>query len=204
VIKVRESLYNIKNAPKIQTTLYFTAIMQQNQASQPGDEVLLVTPRFRVIRQIQQLGGGKTRARESIQHPGAVVILPLLADDKVVLIQNYRMAVGETLWELPAGTLDHDEPPIATAKRELQEETGYQAAHIEPLGYFWMSPGILRERMHCFVATGLTAGAMALEPGEEIQTHIVTWHECLAMIERGDITDAKTVATILLWERKRS
>ncbi len=74
------------------------------------------------------------------------------------MIRNFRIAVNETLWELPAGTLEPNEDPAVTAKRELKEETGFSAARIEPLGKFWMSPGILRELMHCYVATGLTAG----------------------------------------------
>ena len=113
------------------------------------------------------------------------------------------MAVGETLLELPAGTLDRNEPPLAAAARELAEETGYRARDLEPAGAFWMSPGILRERMHLFVARGLTAGEQALEPGELIQPRVVAWEEAVAMCLDGRIDDAKSVAGILTVAARR-
>jgi ADP-ribose pyrophosphatase len=128
--------------------------------------------------------------------------LPLLDDGRVCLVRNYRVAVEQTLVELPAGTLDRDEPPVATAARELSEETGYTAGRIEPFAQFFMSPGILNERMHVFVASGLAPGTAALEAGEEIETFIVPWEEALAMVEDGRIQDAKTVAAILLYDRR--
>ena len=90
-------------------------------------EVLLQAGRFRVVRMSRRLTDGTLHSREVVQHPGAVVILPLLADGRVCLIRNYRMTVGETLLELPAGTLDAGEDPAETARRELTEETGYRA-----------------------------------------------------------------------------
>jgi ADP-ribose pyrophosphatase len=167
----------------------------------PNAELLLETKRFRVVRQRRTLADGREFARDTVQHPGSVVIVPLLDDGRVCLLRNYRVAVGATLIELPAGTLDRDEPPAATAARELTEETGYTAARLEPLSEFLMSPGILNERTHVFVATGLTPGAPALEPGEEIETLIVEWGEALAMVEDGRIRDAKTVAALLLYDR---
>ena len=166
-------------------------------------EVLYVARRFRVVRRIQQTADGVAHEREIVEHPGAVVILPIVGADRVCLIRNYRVAVDETRWELPAGTLDHDEPPPETARRELIEETGYRAGAIEKFGELWMSPGILNERMHMFVATGLTAGPTALEAGEEIETVVVAWDEALAMIDRGEIRDAKTVAGLLAYDRIR-
>ena len=167
-------------------------------------EVLLDTPRFQVVRQRRTLAGGKMHVRETVQHPGSVVILPLLDDGSVCLLRNFRVAVNETLIELPAGTLDRDEPPIATAARELTEETGYTATRLEALGTLLMSPGILNERMHMFVATGLARGETALEEGEEIEAFEVGWDEAMRMVEDGRIQDAKTVATLLLFERRRS
>ena len=166
-------------------------------------ELLLKTARFDVVRQRATLTDGREVVRDTIQHPGAVVILPLLEDRRVCLLRNYRVAVDETLIELPAGTLEEGEPPIATAARELAEETGYTAARIEPLAEMLMSPGILKERMHVFLATGLTAGTAALEAGEEIETFVVKWEEALAMIDDGRIKDAKTIATLLLYDRRR-
>jgi ADP-ribose pyrophosphatase len=167
----------------------------------PEDEELFVARRFRVVRRRQQLAGGGEVLRETIQHPGAVVILPLLPDDHVCLILNDRIAVRETLIELPAGTLDRDEAPLETARRELREETGYDAGQIEPLGEWLMSPGILNERMHFFVARELTAGATELETGEEIRPLVVPWSEAIEMVRTGQIQDAKTVAALLFYER---
>ncbi len=166
-------------------------------------ELLLSASRFRVVRQAQVAPDGSIHWRETVQHPGSVAIVPLVDDDHVCLIRNFRVAVGQTLWEIPAGTLDHDEPPLATAGRELIEETGYRAAAIEKLIELSMSPGILNERMHVYLATGLTPGPDALEPGEEITAKVVPWAEALAMIERGEIHDAKTIAGLLFYDRFR-
>src|SRR5687767_543767 len=101
---------------------------------------------------------GQLVRRDVVLHPGAVAILPLLTDDHVCLVRNVRPNVGETLWEIPAGTLEPSEPVEMAAARELREETGYLAAQLEKLGEFFPSPGVLSERMHLFVARGLTAG----------------------------------------------
>jgi ADP-ribose pyrophosphatase len=167
----------------------------------PNSEILLETERFRVVRQRRMLANGREFVRDTVQHPGSVVILPLLDDGRVCLLRNYRLAVGTTLIELPAGTLDRDEAPAATAARELTEETGYTAARLEPLTELLMSPGILHERMHVFVATGLSPGEPQLEAGEEIEPVLVAWDEALAMVDDGRIEDAKTVAALLLYDR---
>jgi ADP-ribose pyrophosphatase len=169
----------------------------------PADEVLLVAKRFTVIRQTQTTADGKAHIRETVQHPGAVVILPILDDGSVCLIRNYRIAVGKTLLELPAGTLEPPEEPIVTAGRELIEETGYRAGKLEKLTAFFMSPGILNERMHLFLATELTPGVMALEAGEEIEPQLLSWNDALALIADGKIEDAKTVAGLLFYDRFR-
>lgn len=169
----------------------------------PEPQILFTARRFQVVEHAQSLHNGQTVTRHVVVHPGAVAIIPLLPDNQVCLIRNYRVAVGKTLVELPAGTMDRDEPPAETAIRELREETGYTAARWHKLPSFFMSPGILNERMHLFVAEGLTAGATAREPGEDIDNLIVPWPEALAMVERGDIEDAKTLVGILQWERLR-
>lgn len=166
-------------------------------------EILLSTSRFEVVRQGHKLPDGSIRQREFVRHPGAVVIVPILDDGRVCLIRNYRLAVQEWLWELPAGTIDPGESPAATAARELIEETGYMAAVIEPVCGFWMSPGILNERMHLFLATGLIPGSQALAPGEQIETFETPWPEALAMVDDGRIQDAKSMAALLLLDRRR-
>ncbi len=166
-------------------------------------ELLLETRRFNVVRHAQILPDGTTFYRETVVHPGAVVILGLVDSDHVVLIRNYRIAVDEELLELPAGTIEHGEDPLETARRELIEETGYRAEQFRRLTEFWVSPGILSERMHLFLATGLTPGPTAPEKEEQIRPLVVPWNEALAMIDQQKIRDAKTLAGILLYERMR-
>ncbi len=167
-----------------------------------SSETLLTTSRFSVVRQEIRLANGQHHSRETIQHAGAVVILPWFADQRIVLLRNYRIAIGRTLWELPAGTREPSEEPQLTAARELEEETGYRAERFESLGEFWMSPGILNERMFLYVAQGLRPGTMALEAGELLEPEILTWNETLDMLDRGEIQDAKTIAALCLWERR--
>lgn len=166
-------------------------------------KVLLQVSRFRVVEHMQTLRDGQTVTRQVVVHPGAVTILPLLDGGRVCLIRNYRIAVGKTLIELPAGTIDNHDPPEETAKRELQEETGYTAKHWTKLPSFFMSPGILQERMHLFVAEGLTPGTTAREAGEDIDNLIVPWEEAVAMALRGEIEDAKSLVGIFQWELLR-
>ena len=167
------------------------------------EERLLETRRFRVVRIPQPCADGTVASREVVIHPGSVAVIPLVTPDEVCLVEVVRVAVGDTLLELPAGTLDREEPLAAAAARELAEETGYRAGTIEAAGSFWMSPGILRERMHLFVARDLTAGPQALEPGEQIRTRNVAWDEAVEMCLDGRTEDAKTIAGILLLDARR-
>jgi len=166
-------------------------------------ELLLQARRFQVVRIAHQVPDGTLHNHEVVLHPGAVVILPLVGPDRVCLIENYRVAVGQTLWELPAGTLEPDEDPAETAARELIEETGYRAGKIEKLTEFFMSPGILCERMHLFLATDLRPGSAAPEAGEEIQTHVMGLDQALAKCDSGQVQDAKTLAGLLWYDRLR-
>jgi ADP-ribose pyrophosphatase len=167
-----------------------------------ADSVLLTTPRFRVESVSRVSPDGTVRQREVVRHPGAVAILPLVDDRHVCLIRNFRPAVGRTLIELPAGTLEPGEDPAQTALRELQEETGYQAGHLSLLSSFFLSPGILDERMHLFVATKLIPGTPRREPGEEIENLVVPWEEAIAMVHAGRIEDAKTLLGLLLYQAR--
>ena len=132
-------------------------------------EVLYQAKRFRVERVTQESADGSQHVKEIVRHAGAVTIVPLLDDGRICFVENYRAAVGQRLVELPAGTLEPPEPPEKTASRELAEETGYRAAHIEHLTTFFMSPGILDEKLYVYAATGLAPGKMALEAGEDIR-----------------------------------
>lgn len=169
-----------------------------------GSKTILNTSRFTVVEHhFERPGEQSPVVRFSVQHPGAVAIIPLVDGDQVCLIRNERFAVGKTLIELPAGTLEPDEPPRRTAERELQEETGFTAEHWHELSGFFMSPGILNERMHLFVAKDLRPGPPARETGEQIDNLIVPWDEAIAMALRGEIEDAKSLAGLLLWDRLR-
>lgn len=149
--------------------------------------------------------GGAAIKREVVRHPGAVVVLPLLEEQSarsVVLIRNERMSVGRALYELPAGTLEPMEKPEECAPRELAEETGYEAATITPLGRFYTTPGVTDELMWAFVATGLRHVGQRLEEDERLTVHPVPAPEALAMIDRGELMDGKSIATLLLAARR--
>jgi ADP-ribose pyrophosphatase len=170
---------------------------------EPIEEELLSTERFRVVRRREASPAGVICDRATIQHPGAVVILPLLNPDVVVLIRNYRVAVRQSLIEAPAGTLEPGEAPLETARRELAEETGFRAGRLEPLGEWLMSPGILNERMHVYLAGELVPGEVDLQPGESIDLLPMAWSDAIEMVRSGAIQDAKTVAALLYYDRFR-
>jgi ADP-ribose pyrophosphatase len=164
---------------------------------------LFETRRFSVIEETVTRPDGKTASCQYVKHPGSVAILPLVEENRVCLIRSRRLTVGKTLIEVPAGTREPDESPLETARRELAEETGYRAAQFDELATYYPSPGVLSERMWVFVARGLTEGEHAREANEEIENLVVSWDEALAMIDRGEIEDSKTLIAILLWERQR-
>lgn len=166
-------------------------------------EPLLVTSRFSVIEVERRTPDGQLRTRAVVRHPGAVTIVPMVDEDHVCLIRNFRVSVNQTLIELPAGTLEPPEPPEQAAHRELIEETGYKAGVMRELHGFYLSPGILDERMHLFVASDLTAVGAAREPGEEIENLVVSWQEAMQLVESRKIQDAKTISGLLLYDRLR-
>ena len=156
-----------------------------------------------MVRHTEKGSDGKIHSRETVQHPGAVAILPILDDGRICLIRNFRVAVAKSLIELPAGTLEPGEDPALTASRELVEETGYRAAKVEKLREFFVSPGILNERMYLYLASGLEPGPTALEPGENIETLLVSFDDAMRMVFDGTIEDAKTLVGLLLYDRLR-
>jgi ADP-ribose pyrophosphatase len=153
--------------------------------------------------------GGRRNEREVIRHNGSVVILALdnsksKKDPWIVMERQYRHAANQYLWELPAGKLDGGEEPLAGAKRELAEETGYQAKKWRPLVEYYASPGFLGESMKVFVAEGLRAGDARPEEDEEIELRLVKLKDVLKMIEKGAILDGKTLTSVLLYERLKT
>jgi ADP-ribose pyrophosphatase len=160
----------------------------------PGDERLLLRGNRFNVHRMELLGSdGQIYHREVIRHPGAVVLLPLLDQDTVVLIENQRPTVGEMLLELPAGTREAGEAPEATAARELVEETGYQAGQLSLVLEFYSAPGISDELMYLYVARELAEGPHQREAVEKIENRIATRAEIEGFIAEGRIRDAKTL-----------
>lgn len=146
--------------------------------------------------------GGETE-REVVEHRGAAAVVPLTEGGEVLLVRQFRYAVGEPLLEIPAGTLEPGETPLACAVRELAEEVGAQAAHWDPLAVLYPSPGVLTETMHLFLATGLAAAPGRPAADEDLAVERLPLREALARVDRGEIRDAKSVAGLLLAARRR-
>lgn len=145
---------------------------------------------------------GTTGELEIIRHSGASAVVPFLdelsaADPRVVLIRQYRYAAEDHVFEIPAGRLDAGETPEACAGRELREETGYSAAHLQPMTTFYTTPGFTDERIYLFAASGLTAGTAQLEPDEVLDIHPTPLSTALSMIARGEIKDGKTMIGLM-------
>lgn len=139
---------------------------------------------------------------EMIRHPGASAIVPFLsdpagADPQLLLIRQYRYAADGYMYEIPAGRLEPGEAPILCARRELQEETGCTAEHVEHMYTIFTTPGFTDEKIHLFLATGLTRGATRHEADEFMEVETVPLSRALAMIQDGTIQDAKTALGIL-------
>ena len=145
------------------------------------------------------LEDGRKVYREIIEHPGSAAIIPFITRDEIILIQQYRHAVKETIYEIPAGTLDEGETFHNCAVRELEEETGYKAGILEPLVIIYPSPGILSEIMYIFKASNLVRTQMSHQDDESIKCIMqIKITEALKMIKEGKIKDAKTVCSILM------
>lgn len=150
---------------------------------------------------------GGVRRREVVEAADAVVILPLIADGRaegfdfdgpgVVLIRNERFAVKDTLWELPAGTVEPGEDPDDCAGRELIEETGYRAQHIEKLTTYYPTPGFCTELLHAYRATGLSFVGQDLDETERIIPQVLPWDQAMQKVRDQTIRDAKTIAALL-------
>ena len=159
-------------------------------------ETLLTTRLFTVEHREYARPGHETVGRDVVVHPGAVVILPILEDNRIVMIRNYRYTVEQQLWELPAGTIENGEQPRATARRELAEETGYRAATVEPIMTFYTSPGICTELMHAFVASDLTMVGQDLENSEQIIVEPLEVSDIRRRLLAGEFRDGKTIAVL--------
>jgi ADP-ribose pyrophosphatase len=148
-----------------------------------------------------RMPGGVVARRESIRHPGAVCMVPVTARGTLLLVTQYRHAAGRRLLELPAGTLEPGEPPVAAVSRELQEEVGMIPGRIEPLGGLFVAPGYTSEYIHLFVCSSLQASVLPGDDDEDIEVHELTVDEALAAVDSGEICDAKSVIGVLRWLR---
>ncbi len=155
---------------------------------------------FRVTSDRIKEPNGIVAERDVIRHGGSVVILPVDTsgggEPRVLLERQYRYAAQDYMLELPAGRMDHGEQPLAGAKRELLEETGYKARRWKQALYFYPSPGFLDETMRLYLAEQLTAGKAQPEDDESIECHLVPLSKAVAMIRSGKIRDGKTIAGI--------
>jgi ADP-ribose pyrophosphatase len=171
--------------------------------SEPKRRVIYLGKKIDLALQTVRLSDGTVKDREVVVHRGAVAIVPMVDADHVCLLKNYRYSVGETLIEVPAGTIDAGEGPDATAARELTEETGFRAGRITRVTDWWVSPGVFTERMYLYLCEDLTPGPTAHQPDEHLEPLVVPWDEAVRMVDDGRIRDAKTVVALLLCDRRR-
>ncbi len=148
---------------------------------------------LKVARDRIRLPDGAITDREYIRHPGAVVILPLLDDGRILLERQFRYPLHQVFIEFPAGKIDPNEPALACAQRELEEETGYTAREWQFVCTIHNAIAYSDEHLDIFLARGMTAGQQKLDEGEFLETFTATLPELLEMVRRGEITDVKTI-----------
>ena len=144
-----------------------------------------------------RLPNGHRASLEVVHHPGGAAAVAIDAQERVCLLRQYRYVADGWLWELPAGKLEPDEPPLVTARRELIEEAGVSAREWRSLGSYLSSPGIFTEVLHLFLATGIEPAAVAHEQAEVIEVHWVPFGEACDWAESGQIRDGKTAMGLL-------
>ncbi len=153
---------------------------------------------FKLVRENVTLENGTTTDVEFIEHPGAAAIVPFLDDHRILLLKQYRHALKQYIWEIPAGTLDPKEEVIPCARRELIEETGYAANRWQKLGEITPLPGYSNERIHIYMATGLQPAEQDLDEDEIISVQEIEFKDAFDMIGRGAIQDAKSIVGLFL------
>jgi ADP-ribose pyrophosphatase len=150
-----------------------------------------------------RMASGQISTREVVEHAPCVCIVPLHDNGTVTLVRQYRKAIERFLLEVPAGGMDQGEDSHAAGHRELMEETGLRAERMEPLSFFWTTPGFCDEGMHAFLATGLTKGDDHMDEDEDIEVERVPLSQAPDMIASGQIQDAKSIASLMLVYARR-
>jgi len=146
-----------------------------------------------------ELPNKKYSKREIVEHPGAVGIIPVTKDKKIILVKQFRKAVEEVLLEIPAGKIESQEDPYKCALRELEEETGFTADSVKKLSEFYTTPGFSNEVIHIYLAENLEVGSANLDEDENIEIVKLSVEEVLDKIQIGEIKDAKTIIGILTY-----
>ena len=178
-------------------------------------EVLLQNPVFTRVRHTVRVKGGRTSTRYCIEHKGAVAVAALTPDGKLLMEKQYRKALDDVIWEIPAGKIDPDETPceviaedgrkgywLCTGKRELKEETGWEAEDWQPLATICGSVGYTNEKIEIWKCRCTVQGETDPDEGEDVELYEFTLPQLLAMIRRGEIIDAKTITAVLLLARE--
>ncbi len=161
-------------------------------------EIIYPGRAFTIRRDHLKLPDGRTTKFDIVEHHGSVVLIPIDQHGNLLFVKQYRHATGNELLELPAGTLDEGEAPEACARREVREETGMAAGKIELLGGFYLAPGYSTEYMYVYLATDLRHDPLEADADEFLQTVAIPLQEAMAMAEKGDIPDAKSLAAFAL------
>ncbi len=172
--------------------------MEYQNIPQDEEPVLYQGRIFKVVERTQIGRNGKLLKRQVVKHPGAVGIVPVLPDGRVLLIKQFRITFQEYIYEIPAGTLEYKEDSLVAAKRELLEETGYKTESFQLLASIYTSPGILQEELLIYLATDLIEDKSSPEEGELIVPRPMTWFEIDNLIDSGLLHDAKSIAGLFL------
>ncbi len=176
-----------------------TNLHEKTVSSETIYEGRVITVKIDEVR----LPNGNLAKREIVNHQGAVAVLAFTDDDRMLAVRQFRKPLERTIVEIPAGKLERGEEPLACAKRELEEETGYTAKTYEHLSSFYTSPGFADELLHLYIATDLTAGVARPDEDEFVEVLHVTLPEAKELLANGEICDAKTVLAVYAWENRK-
>lgn len=157
---------------------------------------------FDIVKSRLVLSHNRAVWREVVVHQGAATLLPLLPGNRIILVKQFRYPAKRYLWELPAGTIEQGETPLACARRELVEETGFSAQSIRKVTEFYTCPGFCTEKIHLYLARNLKPAKCKSDPDEDIKHRVFSRREIVKMLKHHKIIDAKTLIGLMLWLRR--